>query len=90
LPGPEPYEQIPALAERGRRRIEVFFDLLDGRLAESPFVACERYTYADIAAYVYLGFATRVTGASPADTREPLRRWAEEIAGRPAVAAPGT
>lgn len=87
LPGPVSYDRIPALVERGERRIEAFFDRLDERLAESPYLATDRYTYADIAAFVYLGFAKRVTGRDPAEDREHVSRWAGEIAARPAVAA---
>jgi glutathione S-transferase len=35
LPGPESYEQIPALAERGRVRIQHFFAWLDVRLSDN-------------------------------------------------------
>ena len=43
LPGPDDYEQIPALAERGRARIGRFFEQMDARLAQSEFVAGARY-----------------------------------------------
>ena len=87
LPGPVSYDRIPALVDRGEQRIEAFFARLDQRLAESPYLATDRYTYADIAAFVYLGFAKRVTGQDPAEGREHVNRWAGEIAARPAVAA---
>ena len=87
LPGPVSHERIAALVDRGDRRIEAFFDSLDERLGESPYLATDRYTYADIAAFVYLGFAKRVTGRDPADGRDHVSRWAGEIAARPAVAA---
>lgn len=87
LPGPVNHEQIKALVDRGRKRIEVFFDKLNQRLAESPYVALDRFTYADIAAYVYQGFATRATGENPAEGRDDLARWYETIAARPAVKA---
>ena len=38
LPGSESYEQIPALAERGRMRIQYFFAWLDVRLSDNEFV----------------------------------------------------
>src|ERR1700704_786391 len=44
LPGPDDYEQIPALAERGRVRVGRFFEMLNARLRESPFVAGPRYS----------------------------------------------
>jgi len=57
LTGPSGYEQIPELAERGRARLEEFMGVLDGRLAESPYVALDRYSVADIGAYVCVDFA---------------------------------
>jgi len=87
LPGPESFEQIEALVDRGKKRIGLFFDKLNQRLAESPYVALDRFTYADIAAYVYQGFATRATGENPGDGRDDLARWHETIAARPAVKA---
>jgi len=36
LPGPVDYAQIPALAERGRARVQQFFDMLNKHLAASP------------------------------------------------------
>ena len=87
LPGPENFEQIKALVDRGKKRLGVFFDKLNQRLAESPYVALDRFTYADIAAYVYQGFATRATGENPGDGRDDLARWHETIAARPAVKA---
>jgi glutathione S-transferase len=89
LGGPVPYAQIPALAERGRQRSEVFFDRLEKRLAESPFVASARFTYADIVGYVYLGFAVRSLGYDPAEKRPALKRWSETVADRPAIKAAG-
>ena len=87
LPGPASHEQIKALVERGRRRIDLFFDKLDARLAESTYIALDRFTYADIAAYVYLGFAERAVGTNPAVGRDNVARWSTVIAARPAVQA---
>ncbi len=87
LPGPTGYERIPALVERGDKRIQAFFDKIDGRLGESEYLAGDRYTYADIAAYVYRWFAHWVTKDDAASQREHLRRWAQAIEARPAVAS---
>lgn len=87
LPGPVAWEQIPALAERGRRRAAIFFDKLETRLGESEFVAGKRFTYADIVAFVYLGFAPRATGANPIDGRPAVKQWSEAVAARPAIHA---
>jgi glutathione S-transferase len=85
LPGLESYEQIPALVERGRRRAEVFFDRLNLRVTESPYVALERFSYADIVAFAYLEFAARVFRHDPAKSRASLARWRDVIEARPAV-----
>lgn len=86
VPGPVSYEQIPALAERGRKRCAAFFDRLDSVLADVEYLACDRFTYADIVALVYLGFAERTLGSSPAGSRGHLRRWQELVSSRPAIA----
>jgi glutathione S-transferase len=86
LGGPVAYEQIPALAERGRRRAEIFFDKLETRLGESTYIAGDRYTYADIVGFVYLGFAGRALGgATPLDGRPALKDWHDRVAARPAI-----
>jgi glutathione S-transferase len=90
LGGPLSYEQIPALAERGKRRAEVFFDKLEARLGESAFIAGDRYTYADIVGYVYLGFAARALGgAPPIEGRTALKAWHDRIAARAAIRRAG-
>ena len=86
LPGPVDYAQIPAMAERGRQRVAQFFGMLDGRLAESEFVAGERFSIADIAALVVIDFATR-TGSAPDDTLAALAAWHERVSARPSAAA---
>lgn len=86
LGGPISYEQIPALAERGKRRAEVYFNKLETRLGESEFVASDRFTYADIAGFVYVGFAARAIGGTPpVEGRPALKAWYERIAARPAI-----
>jgi glutathione S-transferase len=57
IPGPDDYEQIPQLAERGRRRMQHFFERMDARLGESPFVAGPSYSIADITAQISVEFA---------------------------------
>jgi glutathione S-transferase len=87
LPGPEPYTQIPALVDRGRIRIRNFVTKLDKRLRESTYLACPHYTYADIAAFVYLGFARRVLKENPAAEHVNVMRWETAISERAAVQA---
>jgi glutathione S-transferase len=52
IAGAHDYEQIPALVERGRQRVADFYLDLESRLAESPFVAGERFSAADTTAIV--------------------------------------
>lgn len=56
---PHDYEQIPALTERSKLRVANFYGDFDARLAETPFVAGEGFSAADITALVTVDFATR-------------------------------
>ena len=84
--GPESYEQIPELAERGRRRVQQFFARLDAALADSAFLAGEHYSVADITAQVVVDFAKWIKLDVPADAQN-LRRWHSAVSSRPSAAA---
>lgn len=84
LPGPVNFAQIPALAERGLERIGLFFDLLEDRLQESPFLACDHFTLADISAFVFTDFA-RVVRMKLPETHAAARAWFENIKARPSA-----
>lgn len=86
LPGPEDYDQIPALAERGRARIARFYRRLDERLSESAFIAGRRYTIADITALVVIDFAAWIKLKVP-DGHTHLKRWYESVNARPSARA---
>lgn len=86
LPGPDNYEQIPALAERGRARVMRFFNEMDAQLARHPFVAGPRYSIADITAQVTVDFA-RWAKLSVPDACSNLRRWHTEVSARPSAKA---
>jgi GST-like protein len=65
-------------------------DVLDKRLAESPYVAGNEYTIADIAIWPWYGHVVLGEAYGAADFLQVqeyrhLHRWAEEIAARPAV-----
>ena len=55
IAGPHDYDQIAALAGRGRRRVLDFQIDLEQRLAANPFVAGARFSVADITAIVTPG-----------------------------------
>ena len=86
ITGPDRYAQVPELVERGRARAEAFFEVLDARLAEAPYLAGERFSAADIAAYVFVDFAGWIK-LKPADTLTHLAQWRAAVAARPSAEA---
>ncbi len=86
LTGPDDYPQIPELAERGRQRLARFFDTLDAALAGRDHLAIDRFSFADITAFVTVDFAKWVK-AEPQESHVHLRRWFTAVAARPSAAA---
>jgi len=86
LPGPDGFEQIPQLAERGRQRIALFIDKLNEQLAGKPFVVGDYYSVADITAMVMMDFAGWIKIPVP-DAATDLRRWYESVSTRPSARA---
>jgi glutathione S-transferase len=86
LTGPKNFGQIPELAKRGRERLAEFMAVLDGRLGESPYVALERFTMADIGAYVCVDFAGWIK-LPVLDQWAHIRRWHGELSARPSASA---
>ena len=86
LPGPHDYEQIPALAERGRLRVQHFHEQLESRLARSEFIAGPRYSIADITALIAVDFAARAKMPIP-ESYVHLRRWHAQVSARPSAKA---
>jgi glutathione S-transferase len=86
LPGPHDYEQIPALAERGRLRVSHFYEQMNSRLADNEFVAGPRYSVADITALVTVDFAVRAKMPIP-EAHSRLRRWHTQVSARPSAKA---
>ncbi|MBT6094717.1 MAG: glutathione S-transferase, partial [Rhodospirillaceae bacterium] len=86
LAGPHDFEQIPALAERGMKRVDIFYELLNERLDESPFIAGDDYTIADIAALCAVDFA-RVVKKRIGEDQSALQRWYDAVSARPSAKA---
>lgn len=84
ITGPESYEQIPALAERGRRRVTEFFKTLDTRLGQSRYLGGEMFSAADIGGLVVVDFAGWIKAAIP-DDHVHLKRWYDEVSARPSA-----
>jgi glutathione S-transferase len=87
IAGPNAYEQIPALVERGRQRIENFYADLEARLGEAPFVAGEQFTVADITAVVTVDFATKALELAIPDPNKATLRWYDTVAAHASFAA---
>jgi glutathione S-transferase len=86
LPGPDDYDQIPALAERGRRRVARFFAAIDSELKDREFIAGDRFTIADITVLVTVDFAGWIKLPIP-DECDRLQRWHKATAARPSAGA---
>ena len=81
LTGTLNFDQIPALAERGKKRVALFNNFLDERLAESEFVATDKYSVADITAQVSIDFAQKAGIPIPEDKKNILR-WYSNVNSR--------
>ncbi len=86
LPGPDKYEQIPELAERGRSRVTAFFGKMNDRLGQREYLAGDSYTIADITAMVLADFAARLKIGFVEDNAN-LQRWYDKVSARPSAAA---
>jgi len=86
LPGPDGYEQIPALAERGRARVLRFFETMEAELAGRAFVCGPGYSIADITTLVTVDFAKRIKLTIP-EASVNLRRWYDAVSARPSAKA---
>jgi glutathione S-transferase len=86
LPGPDGYEQIPALAARGRARVLRFFERMEAELAGRAFVCGPDYSIADITTLVTVDFAKWIKLAIPEGSVH-LRRWYDEVSARPSAKA---
>ncbi len=87
VPSPVPFAQIPELAERGLKRIGLFFEILDERLRESDYVAGPDFTAADIHAMITVDFAINGLQLSPPDGLAALNAWHEKVSARPSAKA---
>ncbi len=84
MTGPDDYEQIPELVDRGRRRFERFMSRLDRQLQDNEYVAGDIFTMADISAMVACDFAVW-SRISIDDAMLDLRRWYQRVSARPSA-----
>jgi glutathione S-transferase len=85
LSGPHDYDQIPALVERNRKRVENAYHDLDARLQQSMFVAGDEFSVADITALVSVDFATGGLKMPIPEDLANVRRWYACVSARPSV-----
>ena len=78
-------QQIPALIERGKLRVVLFYEKLDRRLGEARYLAGDRFTVADVTAICSVDFAKFIDMPIPAACTS-LGRWHAEVSARPSVA----
>lgn len=84
LTGPDDYEQIPALGERGKLRAKRFIDRLDQLLADKKYIAGDRFSAADIMVFVLVDFAKWLKIEIPEDA-DRTQRWYETVSSRPSA-----
>ncbi|HJV40357.1 glutathione S-transferase [Caulobacter sp.] len=78
--------QVPEIAESNRKAAERALKVFDRRLAESPFIAADRLTIADILAVTGLDFA-RMVRFRPDEELAHVNRWLKAMMERPAAKA---
>lgn len=76
-------EQLPYAIKRYTDETTRLYRVLDGRLGESPYLAGDEYTIADIATWPWLRSWDRQ--GQDLNAHPNLKRWFETIATRPAV-----
>ncbi|WP_294226939.1 glutathione S-transferase [uncultured Shimia sp.] len=86
LPGSVDYDQIPELAERGAKRLQLFYDTLEQRLQDCPWLAGGSFTMADITGYVFCDFA-RIVKMTPPEENTATQAWLSKISSRPSAKA---
>jgi len=79
-------KQIPEIAESNRRGGERAMKIFDRQLAQSPFIAADRVTMADIVAATAIDFSRMAKFQIPEEFSH-ARRWYDEMMARPAAAA---
>lgn len=79
------FQQIPEAKEASDKRVRAYYQRLDQEFAESPFVASERFTVADISLLTAIDFATALVELEPDKRLTKLYRWHAEVTARPSV-----
>jgi len=78
---PDGFPQIPALVQRGKKRMIRFFDFWNRQLSANQFVAGPNFSIADITSFVAIEFAKRAEVTIP-ENYQHVARWYEEVSSR--------
>ncbi len=84
MTGPDSYEQISELVDRGRKRFELFMSRLDQQLRDNEYIVGDVFTMADISAFIAVDFAAW-SRISIEDKMVNLHRWYKLVSVRPSV-----
>ncbi|WP_297838912.1 glutathione S-transferase [Pseudomonas sp.] len=87
IAGPHNYEQIAELADRSKLRVSNFYDDLNQRLTEVPFIAGTHFSVADITALVTIDFGTHALSVAIGESRPALKNWYDAVSSRPSATA---
>lgn len=83
---PDGFPQIPALVERGKKRMARFFEFWDRQLASNKFIAGPNFSIADITSFITIEFAKRAEVMIP-DHCEHVARWHAQVSHRESAQA---
>ena len=87
LPGfEEPIAHIPALVERGKKRLARFYGHIERQLTDNQFIAGPRFSVADITALCFVDFSTKGAKVGLSEDHTNARRWHAEVSARPSIA----
>lgn len=75
---------VYAWGEESKARVAAFLPQLELRLAQSRFIATDRFTIVDITAYIFIGFAQKALELSVFEHYPHITRWFEQLSQRSA------
>lgn len=81
-----PIPIIPDLVDRASVMWGSFVEALDQRLAESPWIAGNRFSFADITGLITIDFAARA-GLTVPEALQHVARWHAVVTARPSASA---
>lgn len=82
IAGPVNFDQIPALADRSKQRVQIFYGMLEEQLRGREWLAIDQFSMADITAYVFIEFARVIKAGIPEENVASLA-WMKRVKERP-------